>query len=113
MDSILTNIKLMLGIPAEYTHFDKQITEHINSVFMTLEQLGIAINEPGAISSEMNTWAELFGDFKNMSAIKTYVGLQVRLLFDPPASSTVLDSINRKISELEWRLNLQSENKEG
>lgn len=112
MDSILTNIKLILGIPAEYKHFDTQITGHINTVFMTLDQLGITPNDPGVISSELDTWDMLFGEFKNMSALKTYIGLQVRLLFDPPASSAILESINRKINELEWRLNVQTDNKE-
>lgn len=113
MDSILTSTKLMLGIPEEYKHFDIQIIEHINTVFMTLDQIGITLLEPGFIASELETWDTLFGEMKNISAVKTYVGLQVRLLFDPPTSSSVLDSINRKISELEWRLNVQSENKEG
>ena len=35
-DNILTSIKKMLGIDAEYTHFDADVTMHINSAFSTL-----------------------------------------------------------------------------
>ena len=29
------------------------------------------------------------------------------MLFDPPATSFLIDAIQRQISELEWRLNIQ------
>ena len=32
------------------------------------------------------------------------MALKVRLLFDPPQSSSVMDAIKSQISELEWRL---------
>jgi hypothetical protein len=46
MDSILTSIKLLLGIAEEYTAFDPQIIMHINSVFTILNQLGVGPDEP-------------------------------------------------------------------
>ena len=39
MESILTSIKKLLGIPEEYTHFDPDLIIHINSVFMALIRL--------------------------------------------------------------------------
>lgn len=109
MDSILTSIKKMLGIEAEYTHFDEDIIMHINSVFMTLHQLGVSSEVP-CILSNVETWDSVFGDVKSIPAIKSYTYIKVRILFDPPTSSFVLESLNRQASELEWRLNVQVDN---
>ena len=37
--------------------------------------------------------------------VKTYMGLKVGVIFDPPLSSVVMEAKNRMISEMEWRLN--------
>lgn len=113
MDSILTTIKLMLGIPENYKHFDNSIITHINTVLMTLSQIGVGPKDPVLITSEIDFWEKVLGEVTNLEAVKTYVYLKVRVLFDPPASSTLLESLNRQASEFEWRLNVQSENKEG
>ena len=113
MESVLTTIKKMLGIAADYTHFDSDIIVHINSVLMTLNQLGVGPETQTFIGSDMDTWDKILGDITNLEAVKTYIYLKVRLLFDPPTSSFVVDSMNRQASELEWRLNVQAEtNKE-
>lgn len=109
MSSILTTTKKMLGIAADYNHFDTDIIIHINSVFMTLNQLGVGPEEPVSITSEIETWSEAFGSTKNIEAIKTYTYLKVRLLFDPPASSTVLEAMNKQAAEYEWRLHIQAQ----
>jgi hypothetical protein len=111
MESILTSVKQDLGIIAEYKHFDGQIIRDINTVLMTLSQIGIGSDEPIRISSEFETWESLLGNRRDMEAVKTYVSLQVRMLFDPPANSAIAEAINRRISELEWRLNSQYETK--
>lgn len=108
MDSILNSIKKMLGIDAEYDAFDPDIIMHINSVFFILHQLGVGPAEGFSISDEYSTWSDFISD-SNIEAVKSYVGLKVRLLFDPPTSTAVADSINKLIAELEWRLNLSAE----
>lgn len=110
MESILTTIKLQLGIGADYTHFDQQIMVHINSAFMTLRQLGVGPDKPIIVTSEMDTWDKVLGENESIEAIKLYIALKVRMLFDPPTSSFVLDAMNRQASELEWRLNVQATN---
>ena len=105
-DSILTSIKKMLGITEEYTHFDQDIIIHINTVLMILRQLGVGPKEGFAITDSYETWGDFLTDNKDIEAVKTYVYLKVRLLFDPPLSSAVTESINRSINELEWRLNI-------
>lgn len=114
MDSILTSIKKMLGIAEEYTHFDVDLIMHINSVFMILTQLGIGPSEGFAIEDKSSIWSEFIPDATDVTAVKiesvkSYVYLKVKLLFDPPLSSAVMESMNRMISEFEWRINVASE----
>lgn len=109
MESILTSIKKLLGIDEEYEHFDSDIIMHINSVFMILNQLGVGPTEGFSIKDKTTTWEDFVTDLTKVEAIKSYVYLKVKLLFDPPLSSSVMESINRTISELEWRINVAAE----
>lgn len=109
MESILTSIKKLLGIEEEYTQFDNDIIMHINTVFLNLNQLGVGPDEGFFIEDDAATWYDFIGDSNQLQAVKTYVYLKVKLLFDPPLSSSVVESIERMISELEWRLNVAVE----
>ena len=110
MDSILTSIKKLLGISEEYEHFDADIIMHINSVFMTLTQLGVGPSEGFYINDEETIWTDFIPDLVKLQAVKTYVYLKVRLLFDPASvGSSTLASYERQIQELEWRLNVAAE----
>lgn len=108
MESILTSIKKLLGITEEYDHFDTDIIIHINSTFMTLNQLGVGPEEGFSINSNEQTWTDFLGDSKKLEAAKTYVYLSVKMLFDPPTSSAVIEAMNRRIQEYEWRLTNQT-----
>ena len=107
MDSILTSVKKMLGIPEEYEQFDMDIIMHINSVFMILTQLGVGPEEGFTISNKSDKWSDFIGEGKLVELVKSYVYLKVRLIFDPPQSSSVIEAINRQISEFEWRINVE------
>ena len=109
MESILTSIKKLLGIDEEYTQFDSDIIMHINSVFLNLTQLGVGPSEGFQIEDDSDTWEDFIGDSNQLQAVKSYVYLKVKLLFDPPLSSSVIESMNRMIAELEWRLNVAIE----
>lgn len=109
-NGILTSVKKLLGIAEEYKHFDEDIIVHINSVFMMLTQLGVGPSEGFSINDESAVWTDFIGeDNKNFQSVKTYVYMKVKLIFDPPLSSAVLESMNRTISELEWRLNVAAD----
>ena len=108
-ESILTSIKKLLGIPEDYEHFDQDIIIHINSVFMILNQLGVGPTEEFTITDKTAVWSDFISDNKKIESVKTYVYMKVRLLFDPPLSSAVMECMNRMISELEWRLNSEAE----
>ena len=110
MEGILDSIKKMLGIEADDLAFDQDIIMSINAVFMTLSQIGVGPAEGYSITGSTETWSQFIGSAPNFEAAKAYVYLRVRVLFDPPTSSFVLESMNRQASELEWRLNVQSEN---
>ena len=106
MDSILTSIKKMLGITEEYECFDADIIMHINSVLFILTQLGVGPSEGFSIKDKNAIWEDFLLDSKNIEFVKSYVYLKVRLIFDPPLSSSITDAINRMISELEWRISV-------
>jgi hypothetical protein len=110
-DSILDSTKKILGIDPSYTPFDLDIMTHINSVFFTLNQLGIGPAEGFMIEDSSAVWNDFIGgeDF-NLNAVKTYVYLRVRLLFDPPTTGYLIDAMKQQIQELEWRLNVHREN---
>lgn len=104
-ESILLSVKKMLGIDANYTHFDADIVMHINSVFSILAQMGVGPPNGFSIAGDEETWNQFVAsDWNKFSLVKSYMYLKVRLLFDPPLSSAVMDAINRQIGELEWRL---------
>ena len=103
--SILTSIKKLLGVAEDYVEFDEDIMTHINSVFLNLTQLGVGPEEGFMIENDTAEWGDFINDSVQLQAVKTYVYLKVKLLFDPPLSSSVTESINRMIAELEWRLN--------
>lgn len=105
MESILTTVKKLLGITEEYTQFDVDLIAHINSVFMTLTQLGVGPSEGFMIYDKVDSWTDFIDDGPLLEMVKSYMSLKVRLLFDPPERSVIMDSMNRQISEFEWRLN--------
>lgn len=108
MESILTSIKKLLGVPEDYTRFDDDIIMHINSVFLNLAQLGVGPETGFSIEDDSTEWSEFIDTVSNeqLHAVKTYIYLKVKLLFDPPLSSAVIESTKHMISELEWRLNV-------
>lgn len=110
MESILISIKKLLGLMPEYTYFDDDIIVHINTAFAALNQLGVGPAEGFIIVDENSEWGDVTTE-KNLSMIKSYIYLKVRTLFDPPTSSVLMESINRNIAELEWRIFLEGDPK--
>jgi len=112
MESILTSIKKMLGIAEEYTHFDADLIMHINSVFAILTQIGVGPSEGFSIEDKTDVWSDFIQDNKKLESVKSYTYMKVKLLFDPPLNSSVIESMNRIISELEWRILISREEEE-
>lgn len=92
-------------IDEDYEQFDADIIMHINTVLLILTQMGIGPTEGFSITSKEETWDDFLGeDLSKLQMVKTYIGLRVRLIFDPPLSSSVVEVINQTIKELEYRM---------
>lgn len=110
--SILTSTKKILGIAEDYTVFDLDIITHINTAFSTLTQLGVGPAEGFMIEDDTAVWEDFYADDLQYNAVKTYVYLKVRQLFDPPTTSYQIAAYDRQIEQLEWRLNVHREETE-
>lgn len=108
-ESILNSTKKVLGLDSSYTAFDQDIIMHINSVFATLNQLSVGPDAGFSITDSSSTWESYLGANKNLNSVKSYMYLKVRLLFDPPATSFAIDSMQKQANEYEWRLNAHME----
>lgn len=110
-ESILNSTKKVLGLDPGYTAFDFDIITAINSTFGILHSLGIGPLEGFMIEDETAEWAD-FTDvpMHSMNMVKTYIWLRVRLAFDPPTTSFLIQATNDQIREYEWRLSVNREN---
>lgn len=108
-ESILKSIKKSLGLAEDYDVFDVDIVMAINSAFMVLFQIGVGPKTGFAITGDSQTWSDFLGVENQLEAVKTYVYLKTRIIFDPPQSSFVLESLNKMAAEYEWRLNVHAE----
>jgi len=106
-ESILKSTKQMLGISANYTAFDLEIITNINSVLSSLNQLGIGDAVP--IEDETKLWADLAIPQVALNWVKTLIFLKVKLAFDPPGTSYLIEAVTKQIEEQEWRLNTYAE----
>ncbi len=107
--SILTSTKKILGIAEDYTVFDLDIITHINTAFSTLTQLGVGPSPGFMIEDDTAVWEDFIGADLELHAVKSYVFLRVRMLFDPPQTSYLISAQERQIEQLEWRLNVHRE----
>lgn len=105
-ESILITVKRLLLIPETDVFFDETLLTAINVAFFTLNQIGFGPSEIFIVRDATTKWSDFSPDHE---LIKTYVGLRVRLIVDPPTYSFVLDSYTKAINEIEWRLNVQGE----
>lgn len=105
--SILDSVKKLLGIEFNYTQFDPDVMVGINSALMTLNQLGF---DSFVVTDRTDVWSDFLGTgTTNYEAVKSYVYLKTRLMFDPPSSSALLEAFERQINQYEWRLQIQKE----
>lgn len=109
-ESILNSTKKALGLEPDYTAFDPEITMHINSIFSVLNQLGIGPAQGFMIEDDVPVWSDFLGSVMPFNSVKTYMYLRVRLLFDPPNTSYLIEAMETQKSELEWRISVEREN---
>jgi hypothetical protein len=107
--SILISTKKILGIAEDYEAFDVDIITHINSTFAILNQMGIGPTEIFVIEDEKEVWGDFCEAQDQLNLVRTYVFLKVRMLFDPPTTSFLIDAMNKQIQEYETRLSYMRE----
>lgn len=108
--SILNSVKKVLGIAAEYLAFDQDIMMHINTALATLTQLGVGPAAGFTVDDANDEWDAFVDPTDHQyNAVKSYVFLRVRMLFDPPQTSYLINAQTDQIKELEWRLNVHRE----
>lgn len=103
IESILTSIKKHLGIEESYTAFDNELIMNINQALSVLTQLGVGPESGFFISDASAKWED-FTKEKYIPLAIDFTYLRVRLLFDPPSSSSVIEAIKESIQEDTWRL---------
>ena len=108
-ESILNTIKDMLGVNKDDFSFDTDIMVHINSALMTLQQYGVGPKDGFRITDASQMWSQFLPDDKKADAAKTYVYLKVKMIFDPPQTSFVMDAYKQEAAEIEYRLKEQIE----
>ena len=109
-ESILNTVKALLGLEADYDAFDGEVLVFINTTFLPLSQLGVTSAQGFSVKDGTVLWSDLLGTTADLDAIKSYIYLKVRLLFDPPSSTAVLEAFSKQITELEFRINVSADN---
>lgn len=108
MVSILDSIKQLLGIESSDTNFDKEITIFTNGALMVLNQLGVGPLTGYSITSKDNVWDEFLLGRTDLDLVKTDVYLRVRLAFDPPQNSFLVNALEKQIEEYDWRITVNT-----
>ena len=109
-DSILKSVRKLLGMNESYTAFDNDLIININSVFVILNQLGVGPDDVFAITGEEELWSDFLEDDEtNMNFVKSYMHQKIKSWFDPSTSVAAIESNERVISELEFRMMVQAD----
>lgn len=109
MESILNSIKKLFGPEGSYDAFNNDLILHINTYLRVLNQLGVG-EQDFRIADDTATWNDFLGENEALlDPVKTYIYLRVKVVFDPPASSIVMNAINEQVNELTWRLRVAAE----
>lgn len=108
-DSILDSVKEALGVPVDQPAYDAELIMHINSVLSTLNQIGVGPVEGFMITDKNASWADFLGPSLKLNYAQTYMYLSIKLIFDPPQVSFVIDAFKERIQETAYRLSIAVE----
>lgn len=108
-DSVLLVVKKMLGIDESYEAFDTELITHINSALFVAYNIGVHLVDNYQIDGPNVTWQDICTDIDTIPLLKSYIGLKVRLLFDPPTTGVLHEAMERQVTEFEWRLYVESD----
>lgn len=106
-ESIFLTVKKFIGFEEDYNAFDSDLLIFINSALSILAQLGVGPANGFKITGASEQWSDFIDESANLEFVKEYIGLKAKKIFDPPASSAVMQAIEERIKELEWRINVE------
>lgn len=110
MDSILTEIKKLVNIDETDESFDIDVLFHINTAISKIKSLGSLPKNTIRVESDQQTWEQLIPlTDPNFDYVKEYIQIYTRLMFDPPASGTILQAFKDEIKHLEFLLYVEAE----
>lgn len=108
-DLILGTIAKMVdadGMEGTNSYYNLDLLVHINTFLIDLYQVGIG--ERGFVITEDTTWEDyLHTDVGYLSAVKDYLYMQTKLVFDPPASSAAQNALKETSERILYRLREQ------
>lgn len=103
-ESILLNIREMCDVGENVDSFDGQLIPMINTFLFRSAQFGVG-TKGFSIKDANATWEQFLGEnAENYTAIKNYIAIRVRLIFDPPDNAALLTALKEEARELEWCL---------
>jgi hypothetical protein len=111
-ESILKTVRAYVGLDASDTSFDQELIIDTNTIFLALNQFGIGPKKCFRINGPQESWREFLGEREDLDAVKECICIRVRLVFDPPSSAQVKESLSSTADQIEWRLREQAERKD-
>lgn len=109
-DNILASVKKMNNVLEDDNSFDQDLILYINSALMAVMQEWHGMDHAFKLEDGTETWDEILGEDTDYEGLKELIGLKVRLMFDPPASSMAVEAIKSQIQDLEWRMFIWKDN---
>lgn len=114
MSLVFSDVKKVVGIPDDDHSFDTDLEIYMNAALANLAQVG-GVNRHGGLieAQDPATWEDITRDYADKRdvtrQVKAYVCLYVRLMFDPPATSFVINAMEKQLDEMIWRIREASE----
>lgn len=104
--SILNSVKKLCNVAESDTSFDTDLIMFTNAQLSVLPQLGVC-DTPFSIDGDSEEWSDFLEEGSDETEmVKAYIGVSVRLVFDPPSSGSVKEALQSYKDELEWRINV-------
>lgn len=108
MENILSSIKTMLNVEQSITAFDSELLMFINAAIAELIQGGVGPQAGLKVTSDTN-WAAFSDSTNVVGHAKQYVYCKVRLIWDPPTNSFIVNSFQKQADESYWRAYLEAD----
>lgn len=103
-ESILLNIRAMCDVGEDVDSFDGQLIPLINTFLFRSAQFGVG-KKGFTVSGTKETWSDFLEEHaESYAALKNYISIRVKLIFDPPESAALLTALKEEARELEWCL---------